>query len=101
VCSLVVPLGAENSLTHARGLRITPTPEAGEGSLAESPSVTERLEVEALPPLRVIVPFGTTVSPLAICAHHGLRRASVAWGSRGPKVKRKNWTPTPNFSTAR
>jgi hypothetical protein len=42
--------------------RMEPTPEAGEGSLAESLSVTERLEVEALPPLMDIVPLGTTVS---------------------------------------
>ena len=38
------------------------TPEAGEGSLAESLSVTERLEVEALPPLMAMVPLGTMLS---------------------------------------
>ena len=38
------------------------TPEAGEGSLVESLSVTERLVVEAAPSLMDIVPLGTTVS---------------------------------------
>jgi hypothetical protein len=42
--------------------RIQATPDAGEGSLAESLSVTERLAVEALPPLMAMVPLGTTVS---------------------------------------
>jgi hypothetical protein len=37
------------------------TPEDG-GSLAESLSVTERLAVEALPPLIDMVPLGTTPS---------------------------------------
>jgi hypothetical protein len=42
--------------------RMEATPEAGEVSLAESFSVTERLEVEALPLLMAMVPLGTTVS---------------------------------------
>ena len=42
--------------------RIEATPEAGEGSLADKPSVTERLDVEALPLFMEIVPLGTVVS---------------------------------------
>jgi hypothetical protein len=38
------------------------TPEAGEGSLAASLRVTERLAVEAASPLMAMVPFGRTVS---------------------------------------
>jgi hypothetical protein len=42
--------------------RMELTPEAGEESLAESLSVTERLEVEDAPPFMDIVPVGTMVS---------------------------------------
>jgi hypothetical protein len=52
--------------------RIEATPEAGEGSLAERLSVTERLAVEAAPPLMEMVPFGTAVST------NQLRDAGVA-----------------------
>jgi hypothetical protein len=69
--------------------RIEATPEAGEGSLAESLSVTERLEVEDAPPFMEIVPFGTTVST------NQLREAGV--GSTFPSLSmaltRKAWLP--------
>jgi hypothetical protein len=42
--------------------RMSVTPEAGEGPLAERFSVRERLLVEVAPPLMDIVSFGTTVS---------------------------------------
>jgi hypothetical protein len=65
------------------------TPEAGEGSLAESLSVTDRLEVEAAPPLMEIVPLGRTVST------NQLRLAGLV--SRFPALSmaltRKVWLP--------
>jgi hypothetical protein len=42
--------------------RTEAAPEDGAGLLAESLSVTERLAVEALPPLIDMVPLGTTLS---------------------------------------
>jgi hypothetical protein len=60
--------------------RIEATPEAGEGSLAESPSVTERLEVEALPPFMEMVPLGATVST------NQVRLAGIGSGLPSPSM---------------
>jgi hypothetical protein len=69
--------------------RIESTPEAGEGSLAASLSVTERLDVEDAPPFMEIVPFGTTVST------NQLRLAGLAsiLPALSMALTRKVWEP--------